>query len=226
VTKQELGLSYPAVRYNMTDGPLGRCPLALPTHQLLLRYGTRALGLLVTTWALPGCGEPAEDWYVTAAYVVNTTRAPILTQIQRATQPLDCETVTSSAASTLRPEAFEFDSCPKLEPLAVLPLDQGWRRVCDGRVAQQDDYLGPPLDCEAVLLHSSETGTVLVYWAHRNKTDVVASYEPPPSGPGVFIERAGNRVFVSGAGGVSASPVSWSPSSESCPPASEVTRAP
>jgi hypothetical protein len=175
-------------------------------HRLAAVLG--AIGCLAT-------GE-YEVWYVTSAYVVNKTRAPLDVRIYRAAQPLDCSLLAGDAAGSLGPESFELESCEQLEPLSVTPLDRGWQKHDDTGLIEQDDYSGPPLPCEAVLVHSEATGLVLLFWDHQAKIEVDAHYEPPPERHGVFIERAGDRVYLVGSELIEARAVSWAQPPGNC----------
>lgn len=100
----------------------------------------------------------------TAAYLVNTTHDDLEIHIYRVDQPLDCEATAADAQTLLTADRFSFESCKRVEPFIIVPLDTDWRGL-DTETTKQNPRENPPhLVCDAVIVRIPGAEDTVVFW--------------------------------------------------------------
>ncbi len=134
----------------------------------------------------------AETGFMTAAFLVNTTSSALDVQLFEARVGIDCTPV----GPPLTAADFAPAHCHHLEPQQIVPLDRNWTTIED----PDKGPAGPSLACDAVILRTDGLPDTLIFWRNIRQVRVPApaTSEVDVSDHGIYLERAGNRIYAAG----------------------------
>ena len=165
------------------------------------------------------CPPLRPEGFHTSAFLANMTLGGLEVRLYRARGPLDCAAVAAAPMDALV-SAFDPELCTRLEPGAIMPLDRNWTALearPDGGVVPGPGGAppGPDPPCDAVIIRVADLPDTLLTWQQPGQVDVnnglkslAADRAREALDPrGIYLERAGERIFAAGSPLIASLPV-------------------
>jgi hypothetical protein len=144
------------------------------------------------------------EGFRTAVYLVNRTESPLEIRVHRARLPIDC----ANPAGTLTATDFDAPTCQQLDVERVLPLDRNWSALRSSKVVDGGPGgTAPP--CDAMVLRTPGLPDTLLVWGQLEPVDILDPFDAPLDAHGIYLERAGERLFAAGTPLITSLPVSF-----------------
>ncbi len=164
----------------------------------LLAIALASAACLATSKSRPG--------FRTSAYLANMTLDDLEVRVYRASGGLNCAAIAAAPAAVLA-APFVPERCTRLAPGIIMPIDRVWWDLAD--VSYEDAATEPA--CDAVIARVTGLPDTLLTWLAVEDVDadspVDESVHDHLDPHGIFIERAGARLFAAGSSLISAQPV-------------------
>jgi hypothetical protein len=104
----------------------------------------------------------------------------------------------AATPATALAAGFQPESCARLAPGRVLPVDRNWTTIRDRIV----DAGGGNPACDAVVIRTPDLGDTLLFWQQPGYVDVLDPVTTMPveklDPHGIYLERAGDRIVAAG----------------------------
>jgi hypothetical protein len=197
-------LSYVGIPWKLWSDPTDLFALVVLPLAWKLSWGASLRPSLERAGALLGAGAclatsiPFER-IETRAYLVNLTHEQLEVHVYRVADPLDCSLAAQDPKATITSQLFEWESCRRMDPIGIVPLDQDWSVHEPTEVSPKNPNTGAaPRTCDAAIVRISGAPDTVVFWNGLSKVDVSLESggvnlrsDEPELARAIFIESLG-----------------------------------